>query len=130
MAGSFSDYMENAILDHILKTTAYTPATNIYVALYTVAPTDAGGGTEVSGGSYARVTCNVWDAASGGSASNTNTVTFAQATANWGTLVAFATFDALTGGNMLGWGDLDTNKAINNGDTADFAAGALVVTLD
>ena len=78
MAGSFSDYLENALLDHVLGTTSYSQPT-IYVALYTTAPTDAGGGTEVSGGSYARVAVSAWDAASSGASENTNDVTFATA---------------------------------------------------
>ena len=130
MAGSFSDYLEDALLDHVLKTSAFSQPSNIYIELYTTAPTDAGGGTPVSGGSYARVQSNVWDPSSGGSASNTNKVTFPQASANWGTVVAFALFDAITGGNMLAWGDLTASKAVNSGDTAEFGIGDLTVTLD
>ena len=55
MAGSFSDYLEDKLLKHAFTNTTYTPAATMYVGLYTAAPTDAGGGTEVSGGSYARV---------------------------------------------------------------------------
>jgi len=47
---SISDYYENKIIDHMLRGQAFTPPSTIYLALYTVAPTDAGGGTEVSGG--------------------------------------------------------------------------------
>lgn len=130
MAGSFSDYLEDAVIDHILKTTTYTQATNLFVALFTAAPTDTGGGTEVTGGSYARVVNNSWDAASGGTADNTSTVTFAAATSNWGTVVAFALFDASAAGNMLLWADLTANKSITTGDTAVFSAGDIDVTLD
>jgi hypothetical protein len=129
MAGSFSDYLENALLDHVLGTTSYSQPT-IYVALYTTAPTDAGGGTEVSGGSYARVAASAWDAASSGASENTNDVTFTTATADWGTVVAFGLFDAATGGNLLLWGDLTTSKAISSGDTAKFNAGDIDITLD
>lgn len=125
MAGSKSDYLENEILDHILKTTSYTVPTNIYVALYTAAPTDAGGGTEVSGNAYGRIAKNTWDAASGGATENTGAVTFNQATGDWGTVVAFGLHDNSTGGNLLYWGDLTANKAVNNGDTAEFADGAI-----
>ena len=130
MAGSFSDYLENELLDHVLKTTAYTVPTNLYVALYTAAPTDAGGGTEVSGGSYARKLHNAYDASSGGATENTGVITFATATASWGTVLAFAIFDEITGGNMLMWGDLTASKAVDSGDTAEFADGALDITLD
>ncbi len=130
MAGSFNDYTENKVLDHILKTASFTVPTNIYIALFTAAPTDSGGGTEVTGGSYARVLHNSWDAAAAGASENTGAITFVEATASWGTVVAFALFDAVSGGNMLAWGDLTTSKAIGSGDTASFADGELDITLD
>lgn len=131
MAGSFSDYTENKVLDHIVGKTSFTMPT-AYVALFTVAPTDAGGGTEVSGGSYARESTAGadWNAASSGAISNANAITFTTATGDWGTVVACALFDAATSGNMLAWGDLTTSKAVNSGDTASFAAGDLDITLD
>ena len=134
MAGSKSDYLENKILDHVLGGSDYTRPGTVYIALYTVAPTDAGGGTEVTGGSYARkdVTNNVtnWPAASGGAKSNGTEITFVTATADWGTVVAFAIFDTLTSGNMLYWATLTQNKLISNGDTAKFAIGDIDLTED
>lgn len=134
MAGSKSDFLENELLDHVLGNAAYSAPATTYVALYTVAPSDTGGGTEVSGGSYARaaVTNNDtnWPAASGGAKSNGTEIEFPTATADWGTVVAFAILDADTGGNFLYWGDLTASKTINNGDTAKFAAGDLDVTED
>ena len=134
MAGSKSDYLENKVLDHVLGGGDYTRPITVYVALYTVAPTDAGGGTEVTGGSYARVavTNNVtnWPAASAGAKSNGTEITFAEATASWGTVVAFAILDAATLGNFLYWATLTTSKAIGIGDTAKFAVGDLDVTED
>lgn len=128
LAGSFSDYLEDKLLDHAFRNTSYTPATTVYVALFTVAPTDAGGGTEVSGGSYARVAVT-FGASSGGAISNSAIVDFGTATANWGTIVAMGTFDASTAGNMLSWADLATSKAVNNGDAAQFPVGDLDITL-
>ena len=134
MAGSKSDYLENELLDHVLGGGDYSRPATVYVALYTVAPTDTGGGTEVSGGSYARVavTNNAtnWPAASGGAKANGTVITFPKATAAWGTCVAFAILDAATAGNFLYWADLTETKAINNGDTAQFAVGELDVTED
>jgi len=134
MPGSKSDYLENKLLDHVLGGGDYTRPATVYVALFTVAPSDSGGGTEVSGGSYARVavTNNAtnWPAASGGAKSNGTEITFAEATASWGTVVAFAIFDAATAGNMLYWATLTTSKAIDSGDTAKFAVGDLDVTED
>lgn len=97
-------YAANKVLDHLHGKTAYTMPTN-YLGLFTVAPTDAGGGTEVSGGSYARkATAGAdWNAAAANSASNANALAFAQATANWGDVVAFGEFDASAAGNLLWW---------------------------
>src|SRR3989304_3200100 len=125
MAGSKADFLENELLDHVLGNAAYSAPATVYIALYTAAPTDAGGGTEVSGGSYARaaVTNNAtnFPAASGGAKANGTEIAFATATADWGTVVAFGIFDALTVGNLLYWGDLTASKAVSSGDTAKFA---------
>jgi hypothetical protein len=136
MAGK-SNYLEGALLNEVLGGTGYTPAATTYVALYTAAPTDAGGGTEVSGGSYARssVTNNAtnWPAAAGTprSKSNGTAIAFAAPTANWGTVTHFGIFDASTSGNLLYWGALSASKVINGGDGApSFAIGALSVSED
>jgi len=118
MAGSFSDYLENKLLDHVFRDTAFTAPSTLYVGLYTTAPTDAGGGTEVSGGSYARVSC-------------VPASTFAAAASGtWGTVVAFGIFDQATSGNLLAWGDLTLSKSISSGDIASFAIGDIDITLD
>lgn len=117
-----------------------------YVGLYTVNPTDAAGGTEVTGGSYARVavasTLAAWagtqaaasttaSSGTGGTTSNNGTITFPAPTANWGVITGFAIFDTPTGGNPLVWGALTTNKTVNNGDPApSFAAAALSIQID
>ena len=131
MAGSFTDYTENKVLDHVVGKTSFTmPST--WLALFTVAPTDAGGGTEVTGGSYARVatTGTDWDAASGGAIANAVALAFPTATANWGTIVAAALMDAATAGNMLIWGDLAVTKTVNTDDTLSFPIGNIDFTLD
>jgi len=126
MAGTFSTALNNKLLDHILKTTSFAVPSNIYVALYTVAPTASGGGTEVSGNGYARKVHNSWDAGADGASENTGAISFDAASGgNWGTVVAFGLFDAISGGNFLAWGDLTASKAVNDGDTAEFADGAL-----
>lgn len=128
MAGSLSDYAEDAVLDHLFRNTALTSPATVYAALFTAAPSDSGGGTEVSGGSYARVAVT-FGAASGGATDNTAIIDFGTATANWGTIVAMAVFDAATAGNMLAWADLATSKTVNNGDAARFSVGDLDITL-
>jgi len=122
----FSDYMENKIIE-VMRATSFT-AVAAYVALYTVAPTDAGGGTEVSGGAYARQLAGL-SVASGGLSSNAADITFPTATADWGTVVAVALFDAATVGNMYMWSPLDANKVVASGDTFKINAGDLDVVV-
>lgn len=130
MAGSFSDYLEDKVLKHVFTNTAYTSPTTLYVALYTVAPSDTGGGTEVTGGSYARQSMAFTvSGTSPTQATNTSAVEFPTATADWGTVVAAAVFDASSTGNMLAWADLTANKTISNGDVFRFPASSFTVTL-
>lgn len=130
-----SDYLENEIIKHIFRTGSFTKPTALYIALYTAAPNDAGGGTEVTGGSYARVNnapgdAN-WAATSGtdGETSNSVEITFPAPTADWGQVTHFAIMDSLSGGNSLYHGALSAAKTVNNGDPAPkFPVGSLVVT--
>ena len=127
---ALSNYLENELIDHILRNGAWTtPGTSIYIALFTTDPTDSGSGTEVSGGSYARVQCTAWDAPSNGATANTNDITFPAATASWGTVTHMGIFDASTAGNLLFHGALTASKAVGDGDTFKFLAGALDVSL-
>ena len=119
-----SNYLEDALLNHVLRNTSYTSPTTVYLALFTVAPTDVGGGTEVSGGSYARQALT-FAAPVSGSVSNSGAVTFPQATASWGTIVAVGIFDAVTVGNLLYYGALSTSKVVDTNDQISFANGAI-----
>lgn len=139
MASGDSDYLENKILDHVLGGGDFTRPGTVYIALYTAAPTDAGGGTEVSTGTwtnYARVAVTNngtnFPAASGGAKSNGTTISFGNATISGGapTVVAVGIFDAASGGNLLKWGDLAQQKVVNNGDPVSFPAGELDFTHD
>jgi hypothetical protein len=125
----FSNYLENKILDHVLKNVSYTSPTTVYVGLFTTDPTDAGTGTEVSGGSYARQVLSV-TTASGGIVTSSGDVTFPQATATWGTISHIGILDALTSGNLLMHTALTTSKVIETGDILKVSSGNLTVTLD
>jgi len=131
---AMSDYLENALINHIFRNTDFTRPANIYVALFTAAPNDAGGGTEVSGGSYARQAIvtgasSGWDAASGGATANTAVLNFPTATANWGTVTHIGLFDASTSGNLLFHGALSASQTINSGNFFRFNAGEIDVAL-
>lgn len=142
---AMSDYLENKLTDLIFRGQAFTAPVTLHVSLHTAATTDAGGGTEVTGGSYARVavTANLtnWSgtqsagstaasSGTGGVSSNNGAITFPAPTANWGSVTHFAIWDASSGGNMLIHGALGTAKTVNNGDAApSFAAAQLGITL-
>lgn len=138
MAGSLSNFLENELLDHVFGAAAYSAPATVYAALYTAAPSDAGGGTEVSTGTwtnYARVaiTNNAtnFPAASGGAKSNGTAIDYGTVAASGEvTVVAVGLLDASSGGNLLAWADLAASKAVNNGDTAKFNTGDLDITLD
>ena len=129
MAG-FSDYLEDKVLDHVFGGSAYTAPSTLYVALYTVAPTDTGGGTEVSGGAYARQTATFSVSGTNPTtASNTAAIEYPTATADYGTVVAVGVFDALTSGNLLAYANLTASKVVSSGDIFRFNTGDLDITL-
>jgi len=127
MAGNLTNYLENKLIDHFLGTTSYTMPADVYVALFTVSPGEAGGGTEVTGGSYARKIAT-FTAASSGATSNDANVDFTGMPA--ATTVAIGIFDAITSGNMLLYGTLTTNKTTDAGDTLRIATGDLDISID
>ena len=135
MAGSFADFLELEVLDHVFSAATYTAPATMHVGLSTTTITDAGGNiTEPSGGSYARVSvtnnATNWPAAAAGAKANGAAFTFPAATASWGTVTDFFISDAASGGNILCYGVLTTPKTIDSGDTASFAIGDFDITLD
>ena len=124
---SFTDYLENRVLDHIFRAQASTAPAAVYLALFTVTPSDTGGGTEVTGSGYARKAIT-FGASSGGAIFNTSPVSWTAAGGNYGTVVAVAVFDALTTGNMLAWDGI-TSAVVNDTDTINFPIGDLDITL-
>jgi hypothetical protein len=123
-----SNYLENALINATLRNTSYTSPAAVYISLHTADPTDAGSGTEVSGGSYIRQSAT-FGAPSNGVSTTTADITFPQATANWGTIGWIGIWDAQTTGNLLYHTALDASKAIDNGDIFKIASGSLTVTL-
>lgn len=137
LASSMTNYLEDQVIKHLFRTGSFTKPTVIAHALFTATPGESGGGTEVSGGSYARVDLPPldanWAATSGGNGttSNASAITYPAPTANWGVVTSTAQLDATTAGNMLTYGALTTSKTINNGDAAPaFAIGALTFQAD
>lgn len=144
---SMSDYLENKLIDFLFRGNggSFVAPTALYIGLLTAAPSDSSAGTEVSGGSYARVsyapnTTN-WantqnsgtgvSSGTGGTTQNLVAVTFAAPSANWGTVTHWGIYDASSAGNLLFWAALTASKVVNNGDAApSFAIGALTVQID
>lgn len=151
-----SDFLENKLIDWFLRAQAIgvtgataaggTGLATAYVGLFTATPSDTGGGTEVSGGSYARVAVTSslanWagtqaaasttaSSGTGGTTSNNASITFPAPSGNWGAITSIGIFDASTTGNLLFWAPLTVGKTVNNGDPApSFAAAALTIQID
>ena len=123
-----SNFLENALINATLRATTYTSVATVYVSLWTSDPTDAGSGTEVSGGSYAR-TAVTFGAPSNGVTTNSADVTFPTATGSWGVVGWIGINDALSSGNLLYHSPLDTSKTIDSGDIFKISTGNLSVTL-
>lgn len=123
-----TDYLEDALLDHFLNNTAYTQTT-VHLSLHTSTNSDSAAGTEVSGNNYSRQN-TAFDAASGGSSSNTDAETFTASGGSWGTVVSVALYDASSGGNQLVYDNDFNDTAVDNGSTLTFDAGDITATLD
>ncbi len=132
----FSDKMENNIINHFLRNSTVTPATQVFLALFTAstgletnAPT-----AEVSGGAYARVQATL-STATAGTSENTVEIAFATATADWGSIGFCAIVDHgtnVTWGtnvNVLCWTPVNTTKTISSADQAKFAVGDVDVEI-
>jgi hypothetical protein len=125
-----SNYLEDALFNHVFRNIAMSSPATVYVALFTaVTDAEAGTGTEVSGGSYARQPVT-FGAPSDGAGSNSGVITFPTATANWGTVTHAGIFDALSGGNPLtAIKALAASKVVNSGDIFRFPAGDIDVSV-
>lgn len=145
-AGALTDFAENKVVDALLRAQAIGTPANWFFALFTACPTDSTAGTEVTGGSYARISvaaslanfAGTQAAASttastgtGGTTSNNGAITFAAPTANWGVVNCWGLMDAVTAGNLWIYSALTVSKTINNGDAApSFAAAAATFQID
>ena len=123
-----SNYLENGLLNAVLRSTSYTSPATVYVGLYTTDPCEGNTGTECSGSSYARKSAS-FNAPNNGVCTNSAAVEFDQATGSWGTISHVGLLDAITSGNLLFYTDLTTSKTIESGDIFKIAAGSLSVTL-
>ena len=127
---ALSDHAEKLLLDWLMTTGSATRPTAWYVGLFTAAPSDSGGGTEVSGSGYAREAVTFAAASTpGGTTSNTGDVSFTAAGGNWGTITHIGIFDASSAGNLLWHGSMTASKIVNDGDTLQFSTGNIDLTI-
>lgn len=127
---AFSNYAENRILNHIVGQAVFELPV-VYIALFNEAPTEAGGGTEVSGAGYQRIAVSgLFADAVDGSISTAHDLMWDAAEGAWGTIVGAALMDAEEGGNVLVYGEAASPKTLEEGDSYRIPAGALTITLD
>lgn len=131
-AGAMSDYLANTILDFVFRNQAFA-APGIFIALTTATITDANTGsniTEHAGDAYARLDFADWSAAAAGALQNNTPATFATPTGSgWGTIVATAICDAVSGGNVLFYDNGIVDQAVGAGDTVRFNTGDFDVSI-
>jgi len=125
---SFTNFLETEILDHVFAGAAYTAPGTHYLGLFTSAPGETGGGTELSGSAYVRK--SVAFTTSGNTTSNNAAVEFPTATGSWGTVTHVGVFDASSSGNLMAYATLSSSKAIATGDVFRVPSGDLDITLD
>ena len=127
---ALSDHAEKLLLDWLMTSGTATRPTAWYVALYTAAPSDSGGGTELTGNGYSRQSV-AFDAATspGGTTANSGDVTFTASGGDWGTVTHIGIHDADSGGNLLWHGAMTTSKTIADGDTLQFSTGNIDLTI-
>lgn len=124
-----TDYLEQKILNHVLRNIAYTPPVAVYLALFSTATTDAGGGTELTGGGYARQQ-STFGAPVGNVCQNSAQVSFPIASGAWSPATYGALFDAASGGNMLYHGPLSAQKTVALGEQLIFPIGTVFASED
>jgi len=125
---SLTNTFETTVLTWLLTASSATRPTSWYIGLFTAIPNEAGGGTEVSGNAYVRKSATF--TVTGNTASNSGALEWPVATGSWGTITSIAIFDAVTGGNMIGYAALNDSKTIATGDVLRIPLGDLDVTLD
>lgn len=123
-----SNYLENALANHVFRNSAMSSPATVYLSLYTDNPAEDDSGTEVSGGSYARQAVT-FGAPSNGVVTNSGDITFPTATGNWGTVSHFGIHDASTAGNLLAYSALDSSKTIETDDVFKVLSGNLSVSI-
>lgn len=124
-------YFLNLVAGNVFRTkTSPAIPTTYYLGLSKTAPNLSGGNvSEPSGGGYARIKLTGLSTPSNGVVTNSNAIDFAESTASWGTVTHFVVYDALTGGNLLMYGQLTTSRSVETATIMTIKAGALTLSV-
>jgi hypothetical protein len=123
-----SNYLEGKLIEHVLRNTAYTSPSAVYLSLHTANPDEDGSGTEVSGNGYSRQAIT-FGAHSNGACANTSEETFTASGGSFGAVSHFGIWDSSSGStNLLYYGALTATKTVADGDSLKFAAGSVTIT--
>ncbi len=123
-----TDYLESALVNHVLRNSAYASPTTVYLALFSANPGEAGGGTELTGNGYARMAITFGAPSPAGVVANTNTLTFTAVGGAWLGIVAHAIFDAASAGNMLYYETGVSGPTLADGESYEFGSGDITAT--
>lgn len=123
-----SYYADNTTLNLFLRNTPFAPPVQTYLGLFTVSPTPSTGGTEVAGNGYVRVAITFNAPVNGQAANIADTIFPVDVIADWGTIVAFGVFDAISGGNLLYFANLSSSRYVAVNDQIKFPAGQIIAT--
>jgi len=121
-------YADNTALNLFLRNTPFAPPTQTYLGLFSVTPTPAGGGTEIAGNGYVRVAITFLPPTNGQCASMADVIFPVNIISDWGNVVAFGVFDAISGGNLLYFANLSSTRYVAVNDQIKFPAGQIIAT--
>lgn len=131
MANSWSDFLEDEILNHTFRNVTFTSPTTVYLALFSTAAGETGGGTELATtNNYAREAVAFSAPSPAGTIVNSGTITFTASGGAWLAIVGHSMFDAVTVGNDLCFEDSVSGPTLADGDSYEFGPGDITITLD
>lgn len=127
---AMTNYLEDALVDHVLRNTSMSSPSDVYLALFSSDPGESGDTTdELSGSGYSRQSIS-FDSPSDGATQNGSSISFTNNSGGTWNVEAIGIMDSDTGGEMLFYGTLDSSKTVADGDTITFDSGDIDITLD
>lgn len=130
---AMSDYLEQKLLDHVLRNVPMTSPTTVYLALFTDDPNDSGGGPEVTDSAYVRQEITFAAPASeidGHACALDADVSFPAIADASVTISHLGIYDDETDGNLLFHGEFSSSRTYEVGDEPVVRADAVSVALE